>query len=250
MRTPLAWSSSLRRLEEPSPIPFRPLTPYVTLGHHRIGSKPTGSYRPTRSLRAAEPGFTRKARIVPPPSPRGGANPPVREDGGTTQDAFCRIAVLRACAHQPGIPSVLTQCLAAPDKVDRFSLRLTALSTTCTPVRSGKCLYTRLCSASASRVSPRGFSPARSRAPFQGSPPPAPAVRWILRATSPSCGSPCGCHGARQRCVRPTSASHCFDYEYPTLRALPASLRGLRLAHDLELAPVAKRPVGLAFHDA
>jgi len=53
-----------------------------------------------------------------------------------------------------------------------------------------------------------------------------------------------------QRYVRPTSASHCFDYEYPTLRALPASFRDLRLAHDPELAPVAKRPVGLALHYA
>jgi hypothetical protein len=38
----------LRRLEEPSPKSSRPLTSIVARGHHRFGSKPTGSYRPTR----------------------------------------------------------------------------------------------------------------------------------------------------------------------------------------------------------
>jgi len=38
----------LRRLEEPSPKSSRPLTSIVARRHHRVGSKPTGSYRPTR----------------------------------------------------------------------------------------------------------------------------------------------------------------------------------------------------------
>lgn len=52
------------------------------------------------------------------------------------------------------------------------------------------------------------------------------------------------------RCVQPTSASHCFDHEYPTPRALPASLRDSRLAPDCGLAPTAKRPVNPALHGA
>jgi len=40
----------LRRLEEPSSKSSRPLTSHVVLGHHRVGSKPTGSCRRTRRL--------------------------------------------------------------------------------------------------------------------------------------------------------------------------------------------------------
>jgi len=61
---------------------------------------------------------------------------------------------LRACADQSGVSAVLTRGLAAPDRVDRFSPRLTASSTTFTPFRSGKCLYTCLCRASPSQASP------------------------------------------------------------------------------------------------
>jgi len=51
---PPALGRPLRRLEEPSPKSSRPLTSIVVLGHHRVGSKPTGSYRRARLLRRTQ----------------------------------------------------------------------------------------------------------------------------------------------------------------------------------------------------
>jgi len=66
---PSSLGRLLRRLEEPSPKSFRPLTSHVVLGHHRAGSKPTDSCRLVRKSAAHEDGFTRLTRMVPPTSP-------------------------------------------------------------------------------------------------------------------------------------------------------------------------------------
>jgi len=75
---------------------------------------------------------------------------------------------LTACAGLSGISAVQTQGLAAPDKADRFSPRLTALSTTFTPVGSGKCLYTYLCRAFFLASLPARFPLCPKPSPFSG----------------------------------------------------------------------------------
>jgi hypothetical protein len=63
---------------------------------------------------------------------------------------------------------VLTRGLAAPDRIDRFSLRLTASSTTYTPIRSGRCLYICLCRAFPLTSFPARLKPCPKRGPFSG----------------------------------------------------------------------------------
>jgi len=56
--------------------------------------------------------------------------------------------------------------------------------------------------------------------------------------------------GARTRCVRPTSASHCFDYEYPYLVSYRHLFEACASPLADEHALATRRPVNLAFHDA
>jgi len=58
------------------------------------------------------------------------------------------------------------------------------------------------------------------------------------------------CHGAPARCVRPTSASHCLDYEHPCLVSYRHLFEACAPPVIAELALGTQRPVNLAFHDA
>jgi len=112
-------------------------------------------------------------------------------------------------------------------------------------------LYKRLCGT----ASPRTFSasswPHPKLSPFSepiAARVSATTIRFeLVRPPTVCLSAP---RGARTRCVRPTSASHCFDYEYPYL----VSYRHLSEACASPLADepalATRRPVNLAFHDA
>lgn len=93
---------------------------------------------------------------------------------------------------------------------------LTAPSAARAPFRSGACSYTRLCGASFARAFPAHSRPRPEPGPFSG----PPAVR-VSDPTSASGYDALLRFALRLaaklalRCVRPTSASHCFDYEHP-----------------------------------
>jgi hypothetical protein len=150
-------------------------------------------------------------------------------------------------AFQPHRPDTL-RCQTGPSA--RATL-LTAEIATRTPIRSDTCLYTCPCRA----ASPRTFSasswPYPKPSPFSG----LTAVRVSATTTrfelvcSPTHCLAAQC-GGQTRCVRPTSASHCFDYEYPCLACYRHLFEACAspLVHEPALAT--RRPVDLAFHDA
>jgi len=125
---------------------------------------------------------------------------------------------LRACASSTGRSSHidLVPRGARQNRV-RVLRFLTARIATHTPFRSDACLYTRLCKAPPSRISTK-VMPYPKLGPFS-----EPTVARVSDTTiffelvrPPATCLAVRC-GARTRCVRPTSASHCFDYEYPCL---------------------------------
>jgi hypothetical protein len=159
---------------------------------------------------------------------------------------------LRACARSTWRFSHadLAPCGARQGQVHAARC-LKARIATRTPFRSGTCLYMRLCRA----ASPRAFPASSWLHPKLSSFSEPTAARVsatttcfeLVRPPATCLAARCG---AQTRCVRPTSASHCFDYEYPYLVSYRHlfEARASPLAGEPALAT--RRPVDLAFHDA
>jgi len=126
---------------------------------------------------------------------------------------------------------------SAPGRVMCRAFPVTFVPDTLAPLRSGAGVwFQRLC---AFGPSPRGALPrALLAAPLRmkrSCRPPRQRIEAVReRLARPPAAYLATGRGARARCVRPTSASQCFDYEYPCLVSLPASLRGSRLAPSPE----------------
>jgi hypothetical protein len=126
---------------------------------------------------------------------------------------------LQACAPSKRHYSHVdpASCDAGQDRVT-YSTRLTARSTTRIPFRSDARLYARLCGACSPRVFPAELLLRPKPGPFSG-----PTVARVSGTTAhfELARPPAVClaarHGGRTRYVRPTSATHCLDYEHPRI---------------------------------
>lgn len=115
---PPSQGRRLRRLEGPSPKTLRSLTPIVAPGHHRFGSKPTGSFRTAR-LSDAQVWFHPRGQDRPTALPerrlgsllsrRGWRNDPRRL-------LSCRVPCELA-RDRFSVPAAATRRLAAPDRI-------------------------------------------------------------------------------------------------------------------------------------
>jgi len=150
-------------------------------------------------------------------------------------------------AFQPRRPDALrhqTESKTCPE-------RLTARIALRTPVRSSACLYTRFCGASSPRDFPTRTQP-RSK-PSSFSEPTThrasgEAARFEL--ARPAYGLPCDSPW-RTNTMRTTD--FCFllpDYEHPRLVSYRHLFEAYASPVAIGLAPVTRRPVDLAFHDA
>lgn len=179
--------------------------------------------------------------------------PPLGEDGGTTRNAFRRVrnpAVLRAIdealqLRRPGTlrrrtgssPSVcafdgaerdshtgsLEHALSRLPLRDVFRASMTLRGTT-RPKLSSFCEPSVACVSTLS------------------------TDRFELERPPTTCLA--ARRGARPRCVRPTSASHCFNYEHPRLVSHQHLFAARAAPLPRQLAPSRKRLVDRAFHDA
>jgi len=138
---------------------------------------------------------------------------------------------LPASADPRGVSATHTRRLAAPDRAIRHAVPVTFGRDACAPFRSDTGPTRHLCGVHLAPCDawPHRLSlPTRSRG---GRLPSVSADRAVCdRLTRPPAACLATVRGARARCVRPTSASHCFDYEHSRRTTFPASLRGLRLA--------------------
>jgi len=204
-------------LVEPSRDPSQPLTPHVVTRHRQVGSfSPTASCGPVCCSRAHEVRFHRETRIVPP-SPRFEEPSPLsREDGGTTRGAFHRAepsACLRRStrrfshAHPTPRGAGQNQSSCLPCYVRARRLRTVSLGR--------RALTHHLCGESPAPCGTRLHRPSLPVRIGDGLLPSAPADRAVCDGLArPPAARLAAVRGARTRCVRPTSASHCFDYEY------------------------------------
>jgi len=236
MRTPRALSSIATAggaFTEPVPssdVPCRPRAPPCRFQADR-------QLPPHTLLKTREVDFTRLARIVPPPAPVGkprGRSPSLltREDGGTTQDAFRRVALpagLRTieAALQPRRPSALRRRTGPSDVFHTFDGAEHDSHT----VSLGRTLVRAPLRSSFLAGFPcETFAPPEARPLFRTHRRPCQRNDSSLRASSPSCGLPCG---APRRSNAICTTDFCYPLSRlraPTYRELPASLRGLRLA--------------------
>jgi len=161
---------------------------------------------------------------------------------------------LPASADLRGVSAAHTRRLAAPDRVIHHAVPVTFWRDACAPFRSDTGCY-----PASLRLphTPRGARLHRPRGPprFRGERlRSASADRAVCDGLArPPASCLATVHGARARCFRPTSASHCFSTRALAPVSLPASLRGLRLAPSREgLAPspteaggpgVSRRPI-------
>jgi len=142
----------------------------------------------------------------------------MRENGGTTQNAFRRVVFLRACADGRGIAATATQRLATPDRTHIVPACFMSEGSACTPVRADGCSYNRQRKRTTCE-----FPRVRPAYPRQGpfSEPPALRVSagaGLLELGRPSMARLAARHEGRPRCVRPTSAFHLFHRRAPTSR--------------------------------
>jgi len=157
---------------------------------------------------------------------------------------------LRASADAPGVSALRTRRLAAPDRTTHHASSVTIRRDACAPFRSGAGFTQHLCGA-CGRLRASPLRPSQLTR-FGGEPPsPASAVSTACsRLGRPSTACLAACREARPRCVPTDFCFPLLRLRAPAPRRLPASLRSLRFALDRGLAPLAKRPEDLAFHDA
>jgi hypothetical protein len=124
-----------------------------------------------------------------------------------------------------------TRRLAAPDRAIRRAVPVTFKHDACAPFRSGPGLTPVPLRPS---YAPCGTQIHRPSLLIRFGDERLPSVSADRAVCDGLTRPPAAClatvRGARARCVRPTSASHCFDYEHSRRTTFPASLRGLRLA--------------------
>jgi len=142
---------------------------------------------------------------------------------------------LPAFADPHGLSAMHTRRLAAPDRANRHAFPVTFKRDACPPFRSGAAVTQHLCGRVLVPCGTRPHRPSLLLLSGDELLPSASADRAVCDGlTRPPAACLATVRGARVRCVRPTSASHCFDYEYSRLRSFPASLRSLRLAPSPE----------------
>lgn len=199
-----------------------------------------------------------RSSFYPPGQDRSTGRPPCgrtrpREDGGTTQDAFYRIAIptsLRTIvvAFQPQRPSALRHRIG-------FGPAQRVLRATSGPAH--RFARARVCSRASAeppspRLSPKGLPLRLKPGPF--SEPTAARASGYGSCFRLSCAPALYLAAGVELKHRRVATDLCFpllENKHPiSLRGLPASLRGLRLARYRGLAPVITRPVDLAVHDA
>jgi len=203
-------------LVEPSRDPSQPLTPPVATRHRRVGSFPDRQLEPRALLSSARGLFHREARIVPP-SPRLEEPSPLSEKMEERLEAPSVVPnPLPASADPHGLSAMHTRRLAAPDRAIRRAVPVTFWRDACAPFRSAAGPST---SHSAARTTlPFSTSFHRPSLPIPYRDELLPSVSAALAVcdglTRPPAARLSTVRGARARCVRPTSASHCFDYEH------------------------------------
>lgn len=224
-------------LVEPSRNASRPLTPHVATRHRRVGScfrrpasascatfERTGSVSPRDQNRSTVPSF------------RGAISSVARRwRNDSRRLPSCRILCLPPQIHtafQPCTPDASrrrTEPFVVPSLLrsgmtpaHRFARRLALRPVTLR--RESTCLAVR---GSAAPRCPSGFRDER-----------LPSVSAALAVCDGLTRPPAAClatvRGARARCVRPISASHCFRLRALAPHSFPVSLRGLRLAPSPE----------------
>jgi len=209
---PLALGRLLRRLEEPSPKSFLPLTssfrPRAPSYRFQAGRQLPPRARST----VREDGFTRLTRIVPPSSSEvleSGLEREWRNDPRRLLSYRCPVSSRSSTPRYSGAdlaPCGTRRTRARVPNVLRVRITLR------TPIRSRECLYTHLCGVSYPRAFPASAPPRPKPSSF--SEPTAHRVSGegsLLRASSLFLRSALRLATDNEaRCVRPTSASYCL----------------------------------------
>jgi hypothetical protein len=223
-------------LVEPSRAVTPSLPPLVVPSAPAVGSFTDRQLRPARCSRARESVEPRDQNRSTVPSRRGAISSLARRWRNDSR---------RLPSYRP--PCLPPQIHAAfqPRRPDA-SRRRTEPCAMPSLLRSSMTLAHRCARALAFVPAPLRRQPRASR--HGASPPLAAHLWWEMGCRPPRQRNGAVCEwlvcppadclaagrGARTRCVRPTSASQCFDCEHPCLVSLPAALRGLRLAPSPE----------------